>query len=187
MKRLIIGAIFLLSACASSLNPVNTTTNTFDTTQAAKDVALITAELPAIANVVENLTKTDAATKAKIAANLVLAQNAAKQVADSTSTAGAQPYVMAFETSVNAILAAAGGITSIPEPYLSIVQAVSVLLPIIEAAINPSLVAINMPVNTLTPDQARLILKGASVNTINGVLSLSPTQARLILQGSTIQ
>jgi hypothetical protein len=181
MKRLLIGALFLLGACASSLNPVNTTNKTFNTTQAGQDVALITADLPAIANVIENLTTVSPATKAKVAADLVLAQNAAKEVSASTSTAGAQPYVLAFETSVNAILAVASGITTIPEPYLSIIQATSVLLPIVEAAINPSITGVELTTsNTLSPTQARLILKGATISTVEG---LNPTQARLILQG----
>ena len=186
MKRLLIGTLFLLSACA--LNPVNTTNGTFNSTQAGKDIVLITNELPIIATIIEKLAGTDEATKAKVAADLVLAQDAAKQIAVATSNAGAQPYVLAFETSVNAMLSAAGNMTQIPEPYLSIIQAVSVILPVVDAAVNTGVIGAPISTNNiLTPDQARLILKGATVALPNGNLGLTPTQARLILQGTTVK
>ena len=86
------------------------------------------------------------------------------------------------------MLSAAGNMTQIPEPYLSIIQAVSVILPVVDAAVNTGVIGAPISTNNiLTPDQARLILKGATVALPNGNLGLTPTQARLILQGTTVK
>jgi hypothetical protein len=168
-KILLITVLLFLGACSAlnNLNPLNTTTNTFSTTQAATDVALIASDLAPLATAIESIAGVNAATQAQVAADLVLAQNAATQVANSTSAVGAQPYILAFETSVNAILQVAAGIKTIPEPYSSIILAVNVLLPIVETEVNT-----NIPTTTTTSVTKR------------NTFTLSETQARLILQGA---
>jgi hypothetical protein len=91
-------------------------------------------------------------------------QSVATALAKVTDKAAAQPLVTKLETYVNAFVSAAAGIPLLPPSIQLALQAASILLPVIEVAVGlvlPS--APKASAATMTPAQARLVLKGTAM------------------------
>lgn len=88
----------------------------------------------------------------------------ATSLAAATTQAQAQPLVTQIETDLNAIVGAVAGLPLPPQISMPL-QAAAILLPVIETAVNLAVSQITTPSATsaaITPDQARLILKGSA-------------------------
>lgn len=125
--------------------------------QVVTDVRLIAnglaAELPAIST----LTGVDAATLADINAKVAEALAAAQQVVAGMAQSAAQPLVQQIGSDVAAVLAALGGVTSIPTNVQQIIAAVEALLPVVMAAVG---LFAARKATRMTPAQARVVLAG---------------------------
>jgi len=74
------------------------------------------------------------------------------------STTAAQPLVQKIETDVNAVVDAVASLP-LPSSVSSVIQAASILLPIIEAAVNLSVTTPAVKASSMSPDEARAVLR----------------------------
>jgi hypothetical protein len=91
-------------------------------------------------------------------------KSVATALANATNQSQAQPLVQQIETDLNAIVGALAGLPLPPQISVAL-QAAAILLPVIETAVNLAVSQIpGTPATAaiLSPDQARLILKGAA-------------------------
>ena len=118
------------------------------------------------------------ATMALIGTAVAGLQSVATQVSGATTAASAQPMVQKIETYVNTIVSALAGLP-LPPPISTALMAAAILLPVIESAVGLIInsaspgARLSAAAPTMTPDQARLILKGAAVKA--GVVNISGT------------
>jgi hypothetical protein len=89
-------------------------------------------------------------------------QTVAASLSGVTSAAAAQPLVQKIETYLNTIVAALAGLP-LPPPISTALQAAAILLPIIEAAVGLVVQqAAKAAPGAISPDQARMILRGSA-------------------------
>jgi hypothetical protein len=163
MKNFMALIMLFLSSCGVTTPATN---NTFNTSALAKDISIISLGIEPLIPVITTYTKTDAATTAKLQTLLSEIQANAASVATSTSAAGAQPYAKAVVTAVNAVVGIAATLP-LPATYKSILQAATVLLPVVETELGLMKVThptakVSLPAVDMTPEFARVVLKGAA-------------------------
>lgn len=150
-------AISPLAACSSTTPPDP------NLSQAVQDVNALSAGLSGMlaglsASGAAGLTPDVLATVNGAIANL---KTAAAAIAKTATAVAAQPVVQQVEGYVNTVVSVLGALP-LPPPISTVLEAASVLLPIIEAAVGLLTPAAKMKAApaSMTPDQARLILLG---------------------------
>jgi len=153
-----ISAAAMLTACAA-LNPNNTPQQNLSLV--VSDVSAIAAAFGKALPQIQAL-NLNADVRTMIDASVADLQAVAKAVSmAASSTTAEQPLIQKIETDVNAIINGLAGVP-LPIPLSSIIQAATVLLPIIEAAVN---LAVSAPAKAramavpMSPDEARAILR----------------------------
>jgi hypothetical protein len=89
-------------------------------------------------------------------------QQIAEKVRQAVSTIAAQPLVQQVETNLNAIIAVLANVPALPPVIQVVLQAATILLPLIEAAVNlviPPRLAARAAATHMSPDQARAVLR----------------------------
>jgi hypothetical protein len=155
---------FFAAILASSALVACSTITDSGVANAATDAALIADGLAAVDVQLGNLGVIDPKTMTVIGSALGSVQSVATALAKVTDKAAAQPLVTKLETYVNAFVSAAAGIPLLPPSIQLALQAASILLPVIEVAVGlvlPS--APKASAATMTPAQARLVLKGTAM------------------------
>jgi len=147
-------AATMLAACAAG---------TMTPATVADDVTLITTAFTAMLPTLASTPGISAAATASVDQAVVDLQSAAAAVAAADTTVSARPVVVRVEANVNAVIAVLAGLT-LPAPISTILEAVSVLLPVIEAAVGLTAPVGTEP-GTMTPAQARAVLRALSVPT----------------------
>jgi hypothetical protein len=163
MKKFMALIMLFLSSCGVTSPATN---NTFNTSALAKDISIIALGIEPLIPVISTYTKTDPNTTAKLETLLKEIQTNAASVASSTSQAGAQPYAQAVVTAVNAVVGIAATLP-LPATYKSILQAATVLMPVVETElgllkVTRPTVKLSLPAVEMTPEFARVVLKGAA-------------------------
>jgi hypothetical protein len=162
---------FLLGASGAGLAACTTASVDAGLATAASDVATIAAALPAVLTQlgtlsIPGLTPAIVATVGVAVSGI---QTVASALSGAATAAAAQPLVAKVETYVNGIVTALAGLP-LPPPISTALTAASILLPVIEAAIGlvttPAPAAARMAASapSMSPAQARLILKGIAVS-----------------------
>ncbi len=153
---------FLMTTALVSVAGCATLSQTFN-----KNLAQIISDVSLIANGVGSLLPQIAALTGLSAAAITTIQQAitaiksiADQIKGISSTADAQPLVQRIESYLNTIVGALA-VLPLPPPISVILQAATVLLPIVEALVG-MLVTAKPMAGTMSPDSARLILAGAA-------------------------
>lgn len=149
--------------------------------QVAADVAAIADGLAGVLPSLGQVSGIDAGTVAKVGGYVADLQKVAATLAGAGTTAEAQPLVKQVEQFVNAIAGALAGL-ALPPPIGPAITAASVLLPVIEAAVNLAVPAA-APAGAMTPDEARAILNDLAAPRSGG--AMSPGAARALLNGLT--
>lgn len=158
-RTMLIGAAAVpLAACSSAQPDPNLT-------QAVADVNALSAGLSGMlaglsASGVSGLTPDVLATVNGAIANL---KTAAAAIAKTATAVAAQPVVQQVEGYVNTVVSVLGALP-LPPPISTILEAASVLLPIIETTVGllAPTAGMRMKAAAMTPDQARLILLGSA-------------------------
>ena len=171
--------IFLISACNTPPAPIIAPPkNAFSTSQLGQDITLAANGIIPVANSLQIRSDLDLATKEKIISLLSKVQSDTKLLLIANGQSISRSTIQEIITSINAILNIAASLVIIPEPYLTIIQALAVILPLIETEAGFAGGGIsngkitggntfitnnkNLLTSHLTQIQARLILEGAS-------------------------
>ncbi|MGA9865253.1 MAG: hypothetical protein WBQ75_02310 [Acetobacteraceae bacterium] len=151
-RTLLAGAALLaatsLAACA---------TGTPTPAAVASDVNLIATAFAAMLPTLASIPGINASTTASVNQAIGDLQVAATAIVSAATTAAAQPVVSRVETDVNAVIAVLAGLP-LPAPIPAVLEAASVLLPIIETAVGMTTLVGITPA-TMTPTQARAALR----------------------------
>lgn len=135
-----------------------------------KNVAIVAADAKIITNglagILPQLGALGIGIPAEVATALASLQSVADSLGAATTVASAQPLVQKIETYVNTIVGALAAIPLIPPPISLVLQAASILLPVLETAVG-------LVINSF----------GASAKMRASARGMSADQARLILQG----
>lgn len=127
----------------------------------ADDVTLIAGAFVAMLPKLGSIDGIGAATTAAVNQAVVDLQAASGAISAAETTTSARPVVARLEADVNAVISVLAGL-NLPAPISTVLEAASVLLPIIEAA-----VGITAPVGAapgvMTPAQARRALRSVAV------------------------
>jgi hypothetical protein len=134
--------------------------------QAGTDAKLIGNGLLSVLPQLATVAGITPATLAAVQAAVTGIQTAATAIAAASSASAALPAVQSLEADFNAIIGALASVPLIPPPISTALQAASILLPIIEAAVGLVLPAqavaphamATAPASMNTPDSARLFL-----------------------------
>jgi hypothetical protein len=149
------GSGMLLAGCSTL-----TATTTLNTT-VISDVTTIANGLAGILPVIDTITGLSGTALSDIASAITDLQSLAAQFTTVTSISGAQPLVQQVETDINTVVAALAMVPVLPPMVEVALQAVNLLLPIIEAAVNLVVsrqLTQRSPAH-MTPDQARRVLQ----------------------------
>ena len=133
--------------------------------QAAQDVASIAAAFQSSLPQFSSVTGIDASKMGVIGTAVADLQKVAAAFSGADN-ATAQTLVGRIEADVNAVVGVAAALPLIPPPINMILMAATVLLPVIETAIGMVVkpqVALRASAAQMSPDQARLILRGSVV------------------------
>jgi hypothetical protein len=130
--------------------------------QVVSDVGTIAAGLAGALPALGATGAVPAALVAKVGGWVATIQQVAGQVVNGMPQASAQPLVKQIEGLVNDIVMALAGVP-LPPPFGPALAAAAVLLPVIETAIGLAVPgAARMTAAAMSPDEARLILRGAA-------------------------
>jgi starvation-inducible outer membrane lipoprotein len=142
-----------LAGCATA--PAATISN-----EAVTDLNLIASAFQPLGDAVASMAGATPAVIAQVNTDIAQLEAAALAVAPGVSTAVAQPSVATVGSAFQSILAALQGLT-LPSNIQAVLMAAETLLPLIQAAVGIA-VAVGASETAMTPDQARLVLQGAS-------------------------
>jgi hypothetical protein len=162
MKRRSLLIMLLLSGCVAktSPNPVPTVHTL------ASDIDLATSGAKPLVNFVSTQSGVDNSIRTEIKDLFQILQDDVTAIHQDITKDLSSPTVKEAVDALNAIIDVAAAMPIIPEPYSAILQALVVLLPIIEAeagiASAPKPANVIVPA-TMTADSARLILRSAAV------------------------
>lgn len=151
-------SVAALAACAM-INPNNTPQENM-----VQVVADVTNIANAFARSLPQITalSLSANTKAMISADVSDLNAVAKALTSAATTTTAQPLVQKVENDVNAVMDAVAALPGLPLALSGILQAATVLLPIIEASVGlavPVATASRAKATGMTPDEARALLR----------------------------
>jgi hypothetical protein len=139
-----------------------TSTNLFSTSQLVQDVNLISNSISPLAISIENLSGFPAI-QAQINALLPIIKNDAKTISTDLNSPSTHIIIQDIIIAVNSIINIAAALP-LPEPYLSIHQALVILLPVVEteAGFQGNTKSNNIDESKVI--QARLTLQGAIIS-----------------------
>ena len=157
LSRTLLASPLALAGCAAFSGGVNA-----GLTQVSQDATLIANGLQgALQNIgalnIQGLSPDKIQTIGLAIAGL---KTVAVALGGATTQSQAQPLVMQIETDLNAIVGALAGLP-LPPQIATAIQAAAILLPVLEIAVNLAISQVKpLTASAITPDQARLILKG---------------------------
>lgn len=154
-RSILIGSFALLVGCN---NPPGTNKTV---AQVANDVNVIAAGLQGVLTQLGPMTGINSDTLIKVSTAIAGIQSIAKSISQVSDVASAQPLVQQLETYLNTIVSVLAAVPFLPPPVTMALQAASILLPVIETLLGMFVSAKPM-LSTMTPDQARLILKASA-------------------------
>ena len=167
IKPLLIIPLLLVPACNTSPTVVTIPTSAFSESQLGQDLTLVARGITPVVEAIKNNSDIDTATKERVSSLLTTIQTNTDLLIKANGVSLSHGTIQLILTSINGILKIASLLPVIPEPYLSIIQAIAVILPVIEreagftgGGISTGHITGGDKFNQLTLTQARLILQG---------------------------